>query len=119
MEGEEAPLALVGMRNRQEATVSYPTPAEDEFQFVLGRPVTPGSQWQWAALAGEGRVTGVGLTEELQEAALTVGLVILLLEGALVELFEAKGAHEMLGVELLGHGGDAAAGDGLLAAGAQ
>lgn len=119
MEGEEAPLALVGMRNRQEATVSYPTPAEDEFQFVLGRPVTPGSQWQWAALAGEGRVTGVGLTEELQEAALTVGLVILLLEGALVELLEAKGAHEMLGVELLGHGGDAAAGDGLLAAGAQ
>lgn len=89
------------------------------FQFVLDRPVTPGSQWQWVALAGEGRVTGAGLTEELQEAALTVGFVILLLEGALVELLEAEGAHEMLGVELLGHGGDAAAGDGLLAAGAQ
>lgn len=99
--------------------MSYPTPAEDEFQFVLDWPVTPGSQWQWVALAGEGRVAGVGLTEELQEAALTVGLVVLLLESALVELLEAKGAHEMLGVELLGHGGDAAAGDGLLAAGAQ
>lgn len=64
-------------------------------------------------------MTGVGLTEELQEAALAVGLVILLLEGALVELLETKGAHEMLRVELLGHGGDAAAGNGLLAARAQ
>lgn len=64
-------------------------------------------------------MTGVALAEELHEAALTVGLVILLLEGALVELLEAKGAHEMLGVELLGHGGDAAAGDGFLAARAQ
>lgn len=36
--------------------MSYPTPAEDEFQFVLDWPVTPGSQWQWVALAGEGRV---------------------------------------------------------------
>lgn len=64
-------------------------------------------------------MTGVVLTEELQEAALAVGLVILLLEGALVKLLETKGAHEMLRVELLGHGGDAAAGNGLLAARAQ
>jgi len=59
------------------------------------------------------------LAEQFDEAALAVGLVVLLLEGALVELLEAEGAHKVLRVELLGHGGDAAAGDGLLAAGAQ
>lgn len=59
------------------------------------------------------------LTEELDEAALAVGLVVLLLEGALVELLEAEGADKVLRVELLAHGGDAAARDGLLAAGAQ
>lgn len=59
------------------------------------------------------------LAEELEEAVLTVRLVVLLLEGALVELLEAKGTDEVLRVELLGHGGDAAARDGLLAAGAQ
>lgn len=70
--------------------------------------------------AGWGGVAeGRGLAEELQEAALAVGLVVLLLEGALVELLEAEGTDEVLGVELLGHGGDAAAGDGLLAPGAQ
>lgn len=72
-----------------------------------------------AVLAGEGQRAGARLAEELQEAALAVGFVILLFEGALVELLQAKGAHEMLGVELLGHGGDAAARDGLLAARAQ
>lgn len=56
------------------------------------------------------------LAEQLHKAALAVGLVILLLEGALVELLEAKGADKVLWVELLGHGCDAAAGDGLLAA---
>lgn len=78
--------------------------------------------WVAVAVGGAGwggAGAGAGLAEELQEAALTVGLVVLLLEGALVELLEAKGAHEVLGVELLGHGGDAAASDGLLAAGAQ
>lgn len=70
--------------------------------------------------AGWGRArAGARLAEELQEAALAVGFVILLFEGALVELLQAKGAHEMLGMELLGHGGDAAARDGLLAARAQ
>lgn len=59
------------------------------------------------------------LTEEFNEAALAVGLVILLLEGAFVELLEAESAHKVLWVELLAHGSDAAAGDGLLAAGAQ
>lgn len=59
------------------------------------------------------------LAEELEEAVLTVRLVVLLLEGALVELLEAEGTDEVLRVELLGHGGDTAARDGLLAAGAQ
>lgn len=50
---------------------------------------------------------------------MAVGLVILLLEGAFVELLEAESAHKVLWVELLAHGCDAAAGDGLLAARAQ
>ncbi len=59
------------------------------------------------------------LAEELDEAALAVGFVVLLFECALVQLFKAEGADEMLGVELLAHGGDAAAGDGFLTAGAE
>lgn len=59
------------------------------------------------------------LTEEFDEAALAVRLVVLLLEGAFVELLEAERAHKVLRVELLAHGCDAAASDGLLAAGAQ
>ncbi len=39
---------------------------------------------------------------------MAVGLVSALLEGALVELLEAVGAHEALGVELAHHGGHAA-----------
>lgn len=50
---------------------------------------------------------------------MAVGLVILLLEGAFVKLLEAESAHKVLRVELLAHGCDAAAGDGLLAARAQ
>ena len=57
--------------------------------------------------------------EELDEAGVAVGLLVLLLEGALVELFEAEGADEVLGVELLVHGGDAAPRDGLHAPRAQ
>lgn len=59
------------------------------------------------------------LTEQLDEAALTVGFVVLLFESAFVELFQAEGTDEVLRVELLGHGGDAAARDGLLTAGAE
>lgn len=91
-----------------------PAPAGDEVPVAVGS----GHQSPTGAVGGPGW-GGAGLAEELEEAALAVGLVVLLLEGALVELPEAKGAHEVLGVELLGHGGDAAAGDGLLAAGAQ
>lgn len=50
---------------------------------------------------------------------MTIRLIILFLEGALVQLPEAEGADEVFGVELAEHGGDAAAGDGLVAAGAQ
>lgn len=59
------------------------------------------------------------LAKELDEAALAVGLVVLLFERALVELLQAEGADKVLRVELLGHGRDAAARDGLLAAGAE
>ena len=88
-------------------------------------PAPPGRDlWVPAAVRrlGQGRGHGEGrgrLAEELEKAVLTVRLVVLLLEGALVELLEAEGADEVLGVELLGHGGDAAARDGLLAARAQ
>lgn len=50
---------------------------------------------------------------------MAVGLIILLLEGAFVQLLQAESTHKVLWVELLAHGSDAAAGDGLLAAGAQ
>lgn len=50
---------------------------------------------------------------------MAVGLVVLLLERALVELAEAERADKVLRVELAEHGGDAAAGDGFVAAGAQ
>lgn len=96
-----------------------PAPAEDEVPVSAGLARHP---WVTVAVGGAGwggPGDGSGLAEELQEAALAVGLVVLLLEGALVELLEAEGAHKMLGVELLGHGGDAAARDGLLAARAQ
>jgi len=59
------------------------------------------------------------LAEELDEAVLAVGFVVLLFECALVQLFQAEGADEMLGVKLLAHGGDAAAGNGFLTAGAE
>lgn len=101
------------------------TSRERGFQFQWVYPFTPGrSLWVTVAVGdagwGRGAETGAGrLAEELEEAVLTVRLVVLLLEGALVELLEAEGTDEVLGVELLGHGGDAAARDGLLAAGAQ
>lgn len=50
---------------------------------------------------------------------MAVGLVVLLFEGAFVELFEAEGTDKMLRVELARHGCDAAACDWLLAARAE
>lgn len=59
------------------------------------------------------------LTEQLDEAAVAVGFIVLLFKGAFVELFQAEGTDKMLWVKLLGHGCDAAPRDGLLAAGAE
>lgn len=59
------------------------------------------------------------LAEQLDEAAVAVGLVVLFFEGAFVELLQAEGADKVLRVELLGHGRDAASCYGLLAAGAE
>lgn len=50
---------------------------------------------------------------------MTVWFIVLLLECTLVQLLQAEGAHEMLRMEFLKHGRDAASGDGLRAAGAQ
>lgn len=63
--------------------------------------------------------SGISLAEELDEAALTVRLVVLLFEGALVELLETEGTDKMLRMKLLAHGCDAAARDGFLTAGTQ
>lgn len=50
---------------------------------------------------------------------MAVRFIVLFFEGALVELLEAEGADKVLRVELAEHGSDAAASDGLVAAGAQ
>ena len=49
---------------------------------------------------------------------MAIGFVVLLLEGALVQLLQAKGADKVLRMELSEHGGDAATSDRLRAAGA-
>lgn len=59
------------------------------------------------------------LTEQLHKAAVAVRFVVLFFKGAFVELLEAEGTDKVLRVELLGHGCDAAACDGLLTAGAK
>lgn len=43
------------------------------------------------------------LSEELVEAAMAVWFVVLLLEGTLVQLLQAKRAHEVLGMEFAEH----------------
>jgi hypothetical protein len=49
----------------------------------------------------------------------TIGFIVLLLERALVQLFQTEGAHKMFRMEFLEHGRDATPGDGLRAASAQ
>lgn len=51
--------------------------------------------------------------EELFEAGFTVDLVTLFPEDSLWQLCQAESTHEVLGMELVAHGTDAAAGDGL------
>lgn len=53
--------------------------------------------------------------EELDEARVAVGLVLLLLEASFAQRLQAEVTHEVVGVELGPHGGDTAAQDGLLA----
>lgn len=54
-------------------------------------------------------------TKELDEAGVAVGLVLLLLEAAFAQGLQAEVTHQVVGVELGPHGGDAAAQDRLLA----
>lgn len=54
-------------------------------------------------------------TKEFDEAGVAVGLVLLLLEAAFAQGLQAEVTHEVVGVELGPHGGDAAAQDRLLA----
>jgi len=60
-----------------------------------------------------------GLTEQFLETRMAVRLLVLFFERPLVELFQAKSAHEMLRMELLEHGRDATARDRLVTSGAQ
>ena len=46
-------------------------------------------------------------SEELDVAGMAVGVLTMLLEGALVEQLEAEGTVEVLRVPLLSHGSDA------------
>ena len=62
---------------------------------------------------------GLLLAEQTVMALVAIGLVLSLLEGALVELLEAERADKMLRVKLFEHCSDAPARDGLLAARAQ
>lgn len=57
----------------------------------------------------------MSLTKELNEAGVAVGFALLLLEAAFTQRLLAEVAHQVVGVELGPHGGDAAAQDGLLA----
>lgn len=58
-------------------------------------------------------------TEYLVEAGVAVGLILLLLERALVQLLEAEGADKVFRMEFLKHGRNATSRYRLRAAGAQ
>lgn len=61
---------------------------------------------------GGGRASS---TKEFDEAGVAVGLVLLLLEAAFAQGFQAEVTHKVVGVKFGPHGGDAAAQDRLLA----
>lgn len=65
------------------------------------------------------KALSTSLTEQLDEAAMAVGFVVLFFKGAFVELFEAEGTDKVLRVEFLRHGRDTATCDWLLTAGAE
>lgn len=56
------------------------------------------------------------LAEQLVEASMAIGFVVLLLERSLVQLLQTESAHKMFGMEFLKHGRYAAACDRLGAA---
>lgn len=55
------------------------------------------------------------LTKQLDEAGVAVGFALLLLKAAFAQGLQAEVAHQVVGVKLGPHGGDAAPQDGLLA----
>lgn len=57
--------------------------------------------------------------EEFHKTGVTIRLIVLFLECPFVKLLQAEGTNEMFRVELLAHGCDTPAGDGLLTAGTQ
>ena len=58
------------------------------------------------------------LTKQSVVTSMTVGFVPVFFEGSFVELLQAEGADKVFRVKLSKHGGDAAAGNRLAAAGA-
>jgi len=59
--------------------------------------------------------TRKALSKEPVVALVAVGLLPLLLEGALVQLLEAEGANKVFGMEFPEHGRDATTGNGFVA----
>ena len=59
------------------------------------------------------------LSIDLLEAYMTIGLIVLLLESALIQLFQTVSAHEMIRMEFLEHRRNTASGNGLGAASTQ
>ena len=55
------------------------------------------------------RLIHIRNAEKLGEALVAVRLLVLLFEGAFVELLQAERANEMLGMEFLAHSGDTTA----------
>ena len=64
-------------------------------------------------------MSGTRSAEEFDEARMTVRLLVLLLKRSFIELLQAERADEVFRVELFVHGGDTAACDWLVTAGAE
>jgi len=69
-----------------------------------------GSRGGWGT-----KSSAVSSTEELDEAGMAVGFILLLLEAAFAQGLQAEVAHKVVGMEFGPHGCDTAAQDGLLA----
>lgn len=73
----------------------------------------------WSTLFPTDALSVHVLAEELDEALVTVGLVVVILERSLVELLQAERANEMLLMKFLAHRANASTGDGFLASSAE